>query len=81
MTDHRPQGFWSAMGRRAPKPSMNGGEKSDSLTVPRKPTNKTGQPAAEPVEGSDGAKRNASLQSTNRTQCPGNRVTSAGAHT
>ena len=58
---------WSATGRRAPKPSMNGREKSDSLLVPRKPTNKTGQPAAEPVEGSDGAKRNATVSYTHLT--------------
>lgn len=48
---------------------MNGMEESDPSIVPTKPTNKAGQPAAEPVEGSGGAKRNASLQSTNRTQC------------
>src|ERR1035438_5556059 len=48
---------------------MYGMEESDPSTVPTKPTNKTGKPAAEPVEGSDGTKRNASLQSTNRTQC------------
>jgi len=48
---------------------MNGMEESDPSIVPTKPTNKAGQPAAEPVEGSDGAKRNASPQSTDRTQC------------
>jgi RNA-directed DNA polymerase len=48
---------------------MNGMEESDPSIVPTKPTNKTGKPAAEPVEGSDGTKRNASLQSTSRTQC------------
>jgi len=48
---------------------MNGMEESDPSIVPTKPTNKAGQPAAEPVEGSDGAKRNASRQNTNRTQC------------
>jgi len=48
---------------------MNGMEGSDPLIVPTKPTNKAGKSAAEPVEGSGGAKRNAGLQSTNRTQC------------
>src|SRR6516164_9706292 len=48
---------------------MNGREESDPSIVTSKPTNKAGPPAAEPVEGSDRAKRNASLQSTNRTQC------------
>ena len=48
---------------------MNGMEGSDPSIVPTKPTNKAGKPAAEPVEGSGGAKRNAGLQSTNRTQC------------
>jgi RNA-directed DNA polymerase len=48
---------------------MGDHEKSDPLIVPTKPTNKTGKPAAEPVEGSDGAEKNASLQTTNRTQC------------
>ncbi len=56
-----------------PKPMMHGGEKSDSppwsANVPRKPTNKAGRPAAEPVEGRGGAKGNADLQSTHRTQC------------
>jgi RNA-directed DNA polymerase len=47
---------------------MNGMEESDPSIVPMKPANKTGKPAAEPVEGSDGTKRNAGLQSTNRTQ-------------
>jgi len=79
MTDHRPQGFWSAMGRRAPKPSMNGREKSDSLIVPRKPTNKTGKLAAEPVEGSNGTERNVSPGSTSRTQSRGI-VTQEWAH-
>ena len=47
---------------------MNGTEKSDSSIVPAKPANKAEQSAAEPVEGSDGTKRNAELQSTVRTQ-------------
>ncbi len=47
---------------------MYGVEKSDSLVVPRKPANKTGQPVAESVEGSSGIERNAELQSTSRTQ-------------
>ena len=52
-----------------PKPSMNGREKSDPSVLPMKPTNKAGRPAAEPVEGRDGAERNVGLQSTIRTQC------------
>src|SRR5437868_1138162 len=47
---------------------MNGTKKSDSLIIPAKPANKAGHPAAEPVEGSSGTKRNAELQSTVRTQ-------------
>jgi RNA-directed DNA polymerase len=47
---------------------MNSAEKSDLPIVPTKPTNKAGRPAAEPVEGSGGIKRNAALQSTLRTQ-------------
>lgn len=43
-------------------------EKSDPLVVPVKLVNKAGLPAAEPVEGSGGAKRNASQQSMVRTQ-------------
>ena len=58
----------AASGRREPKPTMNGAEKSDLLVVPRKSANKAGAPAAEPVEGSGGIKRNAELQSTVRTQ-------------
>jgi RNA-directed DNA polymerase len=48
------------------EPMMNGMEESDPSIVPTKPANKTGEPAAEPVEGRDGAKRNAGLQSTSR---------------
>src|SRR6516225_2943303 len=47
---------------------MHGREKSDSAIVAGKPTNKAGQPAAEPVERRAGAKGNASQQSTHRTQ-------------
>ena len=43
-------------------------EKSDPLIVPEKPVNKADKSVAEPVEGSGGAKRNASQQSTVRTQ-------------
>jgi RNA-directed DNA polymerase len=42
--------------------------KSDSAIVAVKPTNKAGQPAAEPVEPRAGTKRNAGEQSTHRTQ-------------
>ena len=47
---------------------MHGREKSDSAIVAGKPTNKAGQPAAEPVEPRAEAKGNASQQSTRRTQ-------------
>src|SRR5271169_3971615 len=47
---------------------MNGAKKSDSSIVPAKLANKAEQSAAESVEGDDGAKRNAELQSTVRTQ-------------
>ena len=47
---------------------MHGREKSDSAIVAGKPTNKAGQPAAEPVERRAEAKGNASQQSTRRTQ-------------
>ena len=43
------------------------GASSDPTAV--KPTNKAGQPAAEPVEPRAGAKGNARQQSTLRTQC------------
>ena len=52
---------WSALGRRGPG-------KSDSAIVARKPTNKAGQPAAEPVERRAGAEGNAGQQSTCRAQ-------------
>ncbi len=47
---------------------MHGNEKSDSAIVAVKPTNKAGQPAAEPVEPRAGTKGNASPQSTRRAQ-------------
>ena len=47
---------------------MHGREKSDSAIVAGKPTNKAGQPAAEPVERRAEAKGNASQQSTRRAQ-------------
>ncbi len=51
-----------------PDPNIHEREKSNSSIVPRKPTNKAGKPAAEPVEGRGGAKGNAGRQSTRRTQ-------------
>ena len=47
---------------------MHGREKSDPAIVAGKPTNKAGQPAAEPVERRAGAKGNADQQSTRRAQ-------------
>ena len=47
---------------------MHGREKSDPAIVARKPTNKAGQPAAEPVEPRAGAEGNAGQQSTRRAQ-------------
>ncbi|MFQ5567838.1 MAG: group II intron reverse transcriptase/maturase [Paracoccaceae bacterium] len=47
---------------------MNGHEKSDPAIVARKPTNKAGRAAAEPVEPRAGAKGNAGQQSTRRAQ-------------
>src|ERR1700730_15131881 len=47
---------------------MNGAKKSDSSIVPAKLANKAKRSAAESVEGDDGTKRNAELQSTVRTQ-------------
>ncbi len=43
-------------------------EKSDSSIVAVKPTNKAGQPVAEPVEPREGTERNVDQQSTHRTQ-------------
>ncbi len=47
---------------------MNDREKSDPGIVAVKPTNKPGQPGAEPVEPRPGTKGNANRQSTLRTQ-------------
>jgi group II intron reverse transcriptase/maturase len=47
---------------------MHGREKSDPAIVARKPTNKAGQPAAEPVEPRAGAEGNVGQQSTRRAQ-------------
>ena len=47
---------------------MHEGEKSDSAIVAEKPTNKAGQPAAEPVEPRAGTKGKANQQSTRRAQ-------------
>ena len=47
---------------------MHGPGKSDSAIVARKPTNKAGQPAAEPVERRAGTEGNAGQQSTCRAQ-------------
>jgi len=47
---------------------MNGTKKSDSSIVPAKPANKAERSTAELVEGDDGTKRSAELQSTVRTQ-------------
>ena len=46
---------------------MHDREKSDSAIVARKPTNKAGATAAEPVEPRAGTKRNTDEQSTHRT--------------
>src|SRR5947209_6179497 len=47
---------------------MNGREKSDSVVVAGNPTNKAGQPAAEPGEPRTGTEGNAGQQSTCRAQ-------------
>ena len=47
---------------------MNAMEKSDSSKVVKKQANKAALAAAEPVERRDGAKENADLQTTVRTQ-------------
>ena len=47
---------------------MHEPEKSDSAIVARKPANKAGRPAAEPVERRAGTEGNAGQQSTCRTQ-------------
>ena len=51
-----------------PKPMMHGPEKSDSVIVAGKPTNKAERSAAELVEPRTGTKGNAGQQSTLRTQ-------------
>src|SRR3954466_2231473 len=50
------------------KPMMHEPEKSDSAIVARKPANKAGRPAAEPVERRAGTEGNAGQQSTCRAQ-------------
>jgi len=60
---------------------MHEPERSDSAIVARKPANKTGRPAAEPVERRAGTEGNAGQQSTCRTQSRDKRVTGAGART
>ena len=74
---------WSGPHREGeePKPMMNGHEKSDSAIVATKPTNKAERSAAEPVEPRAETKRNASEQSTYRTQSRIARVTGARART
>jgi RNA-directed DNA polymerase len=47
---------------------MHDQEKSDSGIAAMRPTNKAGQPAAEPVERRPGTKGNVEQQSTLRTQ-------------
>ena len=47
---------------------MNDPEKSRSRRIVAKPTNKAGQPAAEPVEPRPGTKGNADQQNTHRSQ-------------
>src|SRR3954469_7416875 len=47
---------------------MNGHEKSDSVVVAVNPTNKAGQPAAEPGEPRTGTEGNAGQESTGRAQ-------------
>jgi hypothetical protein len=51
-----------------PKPMMHDCEKSDFAVVATKPTNKAERSVAEPVERRAETKRNASEQSTHRTQ-------------
>src|SRR5215213_7262464 len=47
---------------------MHGRERADPAIVARKPANKAGQPAAEPVERRAGAEGNADQPSTRRAQ-------------
>jgi hypothetical protein len=56
-------------------------EKSDSLVVPMKSTNKMGMLVAESMEGSGGIARTAARQRTARTLCRTNRVPGACPHT
>jgi len=56
---------------------MHGTKRSHSSIVPAKPANKAEPSAAESVEGDDGTKRKAGLQSTVRTQ--GREAVSQGA--
>jgi RNA-directed DNA polymerase len=51
-----------------PSPLLHGREKSDPAIVAKKPANKAGRPAAEPVERRAGAEGNARQQSTFRAQ-------------
>ena len=60
---------------------MHGPEKSDSVIVAVKPTNKAERSAAELVEPRTGTKGNAGQLRTSRTQRRTARVTGAGAHT
>ena len=60
-----------------PQPMMHDHEKSDFAIVATMPTNNAGQPGAESVEPRAEAKRNASEQSTPRTQSRLARVTGA----
>jgi hypothetical protein len=50
---------------------MNELEKSDSFIVAEKPTNKQGQPSAEPVEQREGTKGNSGETRMRRTQSRG----------
>jgi hypothetical protein len=56
-------------------------EKSHSLVVPMKSTNKTGLPVAESMEGSGGIARNVDMLSTARTLRRPSCVSSARSHT
>ena len=47
---------------------MHGHEKSDPVVVAVKPTNKAGEPVAEPVERRAGAEGNAGQRNTHRAQ-------------
>ena len=60
---------------------MSAMEKSDLPEVARKRANKAASAAAEPVERRGGAKENAELQSTVRTQSREAVFTGAGPHT